>query len=72
MPRFNSSAIERAEYDEPSSTLQIWFVESGGPYSYYGVPPHIFQGLCAAASQGQYFAVYIRDKYNRDTHSYRR
>jgi hypothetical protein len=65
MPYFNSSAISRAEYDDASKRLKIWFVESGGPYDYFGVPRQIYDGLCAAGSKGQYFAAYIRDIYRR-------
>lgn len=59
MPMFNSTAIRRAEYDAATAILQIWFVESGGPYSYYGVPKAIFLGLCGSASKGSYFAAHI-------------
>lgn len=60
MPTFVSSAINRAEYDPQSQTLTIWFVESGGPYDYYGVPIYIYDGLCRAGSKGQYFNDYIK------------
>lgn len=61
MPYFNSTAISRAEYD--SGTLRIWFVESGGPYDFYNVPLHIFEGLCNAVSKGGYYNNFIRDRY---------
>lgn len=61
---FNSTAIRRAEYDPTSAVLQIWFVDSGGPYSYYGVPEAVFLGLCGASSKGTYFAAHIRDRYS--------
>lgn len=63
MPYFNSTAINRAEYDELNQTLHLWFVDSGGPYSYYGVPKWVFDGLCNAASKGGYYNQHIRDKY---------
>ena len=63
MPTFKSSAIRRAEYEPNSQVLQIWFVESGGPYSYYGVPPHIYSGLLAAGSKGGYFNNHISERY---------
>ncbi|WP_417463254.1 KTSC domain-containing protein [Kordiimonas sp.] len=63
MPYFNSTAISRAEYNSATRVLQIWFVESGGPYDYYGVPQHIFDGLCNAASKGGYFNDHIREQY---------
>lgn len=64
MPTFNSSAIRRAEYDAQNSVLQIWFVDSGGPYNYYGVPQEVYDGLCQASSKGSYFASRIRDRYS--------
>lgn len=63
MPIFGSTAIRRAEYDPATSVLQIWFTESGGPYDYYGVPQHVFEGLCHAGSKGGYFNDHIRDRY---------
>lgn len=64
MPRFNSSAISRAEYDSTTLVLQIWFTESGGPYSYYRVPERIYDGLCRASSKGAYFNDHIKDRYS--------
>jgi hypothetical protein len=64
MPTFNSSAIRAAEYDEQTSVLKIWFVESGGHYSYYGVPLQIYEGLCRSSSKGIYFNEHIKDRYS--------
>jgi hypothetical protein len=64
MPEFSSSAIRRAEYNDATATLSLWFVESGGPYDYYMVPQRIFDGLCNAASKGAYFNAHIRDRYS--------
>jgi hypothetical protein len=64
MPIFNSSAIRQAEYDQARRVLTLWFVESGGPYDYYGVPQHIYDGLCAAGSKGRYFNDHIKDQYS--------
>ncbi|WP_408642420.1 KTSC domain-containing protein [Sinorhizobium chiapasense] len=47
---------------KPDTT--IWFVESGGPYDYYGVPERIYIGLIKARSAGTYFNDYIRDRYS--------
>ena len=65
MPTFNSSAIHRAEYDGNTRVPSIWFVESGGPYYYYGVPVFVYEGLVRAVSKGQYFNDHIRDRYSR-------
>ena len=65
MPRFfNSSAIARAEYDPGTRILQVWFVETGGPYNYYRVPQHVYEGLVRATSKGVYFNTHIRDRYS--------
>lgn len=65
MPVFyGSSAIRRAEYNPATAVLQIWFVESGGPYDFYGVPQYVFDGLCRAASKGTYYNDHIRDRYS--------
>lgn len=64
MPFFSSTAIRRAEYNPSTMILQLWFAESGGPYDYYGVPQHVFDGLCSASSKGSYFNSYIRDRYS--------
>lgn len=63
MVYFNSSAIDRAEYNEASHVLTIWFVESGGPYDYYGVPKWVWEGLLRAPSAGTYFNDYIKEQY---------
>lgn len=64
MPVFNSTAIRQAEYNPQTKVLKLWFVESGGPYDYVGVPQHIFDGLCNARSKGTYFNDHIRDRYS--------
>ena len=63
MPDFNSTAIRRAEYNDETRVLTLWFVESGGPYDYFDVPEHVFDELCRAQSKGRYFADHIRDQY---------
>lgn len=63
MPYFDSTAIRRAEYVLSTKRLTIWFVGDDDPYDYPGVPAEVFDGLCRAASQGQYFNACIRDAY---------
>jgi KTSC domain len=59
----NSSAIRAAAYDASTLTLSITFT-SGKTYDYYGVPQAIYLGLIGAASAGEYFNAYIRDRYS--------
>ncbi|WP_183627718.1 KTSC domain-containing protein [Novosphingobium sediminicola] len=63
MPYFNSSAIKRAEYDDATGRLTIWFPQ-GHSYDYCGVPPEIWQGLLSAGSPGRYFNAFIADRYH--------
>ena len=63
MVRFDSSAIWRAEYDPEQRLLQLWFTGDALPYGYRDVLEEVFEALCAADSQGRYFAAHIRDRY---------
>lgn len=63
MPRFASTAIPRAEYDAAERLLLVWFTGDTAPYGYRDVPEEVFEDLCAAESQGRYFAAHIRDRY---------
>lgn len=45
-----------------NSILEIGF-KSGGIYQYRGVSEHTYHELMRAASKGQYFSTYIKDKY---------
>ncbi len=64
VPHLRSSAISRVEYNPSARILSIWFVDSGGPYDYHGVPAHIYEGLLSASSAGSYFNDFIRDQYS--------
>jgi hypothetical protein len=63
MERFQSSAMWQADYDPDERLLQIWFSGDDRPYGYRDVPEDVFDALCAADSQGRYFAAHIRDRY---------
>ena len=61
MPYVASSAVSRIEF--AAGTMQIWFVPSGGPYSYYGVPEQVYQAFLVAPSKGRFFNDHIKDRY---------
>ncbi|WP_425429635.1 KTSC domain-containing protein [Erythrobacter tepidarius] len=42
--------------------MTIWFPE-GKPYSFCGVPAHIWEGLCNASSKGRYYNRHIEGRY---------
>ncbi|WP_218139370.1 KTSC domain-containing protein [Sphingomonas palmae] len=58
----NSSAIKRAEYDQVSRRMTLWFPQ-GHSYTFCGVPAHVYEGLLTAPSKGSYYNAYIRDRY---------
>lgn len=60
MTPVSSSDIASIGYE--GTTLYIQF-NSGGFYSYSGVPEHVYQGLMNAASHGKYFHAYIKNSY---------
>lgn len=65
MPFVNSSAISSVKYDPASRQMQVWFVKSGGPYTYFGVPEAVYLAFMATPSKGTFFTERIRDVYNR-------
>lgn len=58
----SSSAISAVGYDEQTRRMRIMFT-SGRAYDFCGVPDHVYLGLMSAASKGQYYNDYIRDRY---------
>lgn len=62
MPAISSSAISEISYDWSSRLLFITF-HSGGTYTFYRVPPDIYQGLISASSAGRFYHTYIRGRY---------
>jgi hypothetical protein len=63
MPAVSSSAIDRIEYDEPTSRLYVTFA-SGKTYTYYRVPRSIYERFLLASSKGTFFNDYIKDRYS--------
>lgn len=59
---FRSTAILSGSYDPDSQELEITF-QSGKTYTYYNVPEHEWQGLCAADSAGRYVRQHIQPAY---------
>lgn len=56
----SSSNLSSVGYER--GTLYIAF-NSGGLYSYSGVPESVYRELMAASSHGKYFAKYIKGIY---------
>ena len=67
----SSSAIERAEYRAAAGTLDIWY-RGGDRYSYFDVPPQIYEGLLAAPSAGEFVNAHIKPNYRYEIEPRRR
>jgi len=61
-----STDIDSIGYE--NGTLYIRF-NSGGLYSYSGVPNSIYHSLMSASSHGSYFHAYIKNNYPYQKHS---
>lgn len=59
-----STAIEQLNYDEDKGELSIVFKgQSGMMYTFFEVPPIVFQNFCVAPSAGQFYHQYVKGKY---------
>ncbi|GAC1328476.1 MAG: hypothetical protein NVSMB26_03840 [Beijerinckiaceae bacterium] len=57
-----STAIRSFTYDADRRELYVTFT-SGTNYTYFDVPPEIYEDWLAAFSKGSYFAARVRDRY---------
>lgn len=68
MPKVESSAVDRVEYDAARRTLDIWY--SGGErYSYSDVPGDKYDALLVAASIGAYVNAEIKPHHRFELES---
>ena len=58
----DSSAIDRATYDDDSGTLQLWYA-GGDRYLYFDVPPEFYQALKRADSAGEFVNHWIKPNF---------
>jgi hypothetical protein len=63
-----STAIEHMGYDEGARELHITFA-GGGAYTYYEVPKEVYSAFRASSSKGQYFNLWIKDRYDFRRHA---
>lgn len=62
MPRVSSTAVERVDYTGATRTLDIWYA-GGARYSYFDVPPELYEALLAAPSIGAFVNVEVKDRF---------
>lgn len=66
MPRreesLNSSALQSAAYDDELNTLEVTF-KNGNTYSFFAVPPDVFEELVTSNSPGGYYNRVIKPRY---------
>jgi hypothetical protein len=58
-----SSSLRSIGYDRETQTLEVEF-HGGRTYRYLGVPPEVWAGLRHAASKGQFFQTFVRDRFD--------
>ena len=56
----SSSNLQSVGYDEFNNILEIEF-NNNTIYQYYGVSPHIHNGLMSSSSHGAYFDRYVKN-----------
>lgn len=62
MPAIRSSAISFADYNAKTRELVITFAK-GNFYTYFGVPPELYEKFIASDSKGKFFNLYIKDRF---------
>jgi hypothetical protein len=63
-----STTVEHLGYDEVAQELHVTFV-GGGAYTYYEVPKQVYTAFRAAASKGQFFNTFIKERYDFRRHA---
>lgn len=63
MPDLKSTALARAEYDEATAVLTVWFVGSGEVWDHFAVPRAAYEALIAAEAPGRVFVATIHGRY---------
>jgi hypothetical protein len=58
----DSSAIEGFGYDEARRTLDVKF-KSGQAYTYFNIPPKVFDAMQGAPSKGHFVTEQVKGKY---------
>jgi hypothetical protein len=59
---FQSSAIDRAAYDDEERNLDLWYA-GGDRYRYFDVPMNVYRALVDAPSAGEYVNREIKPKH---------
>jgi hypothetical protein len=60
-----SSVIRAFHYEPSEQRLDVRFV-SGRRYSYYDVPPDIFERMRASFSKGEFFNAHVRERFRHE------
>jgi KTSC domain len=68
---FQSSAIDRASYDDEARTLDLWYA-GGDRYRYFDVPPEAYLALKSASSAGEHVNREIKPHFRYEIEQRRR
>ncbi|WP_244940233.1 KTSC domain-containing protein [Herbaspirillum seropedicae] len=64
MQPVRSSAIAAVGYDPSKRELFIQFTSHPTTYTYVGVPITVYTDFMSASSKGQYYDLFIKDRYS--------
>ncbi|MFL6845137.1 MAG: KTSC domain-containing protein [Allosphingosinicella sp.] len=68
---FDSSAIDRAAYEDEERTLDIWYA-GGDRYRYFDVAMEMYRALCSAPSAGEFVNREIKPNHRFEIEARRR
>jgi lysyl-tRNA synthetase class 2 len=68
---FQSSAVDRAAYEDGARTLDLWY-SGGDRYRYFDVPMEVYRLLREAPSAGEYVNREIKPHYRFEIEQRRR
>ena len=66
-----SSAIKAADYRDEAQILDIWY-RGGDRYSYFDVPPEVYQELLRTHSAGEFVNLHVKPHYRFEIEPRRR
>jgi hypothetical protein len=67
----DSSAIEAADYRDDRRILDIWY-RGGDRYSYFDVPPEVYEELLRAPSAGEFVNLHVKPNFRFEIEPRRR
>jgi len=62
------TTVQHISYDENARELHVTFA-GGAVCTYYDVPGHVYRSFRSAESKGQFFNLFVKDRYDFRRHA---